>query len=212
MGKISEELLKTINILIDKKISSLPFCRIVDGKVVNKLESGYEVAVEGTIINVKEVGNGECYPNDIVKVYIPKNNIQNAYINVSENKITEKKDNTNSKIEEINNMLNTSLSYSSEPKLIGTWMGKPLYRRCFEIGTKKISATSWGILTTVNLNLNVIRLDGVRTNADNTTVYPLSYDGYRSTYEKDTGNINFYNSSSSAQTFYSFNIILEYTL
>lgn len=80
MGKISDELLKAINILIDKKISSLSFDRTVDGKVLDKTSTGYLVSVEGNQINVHNFGDGEFKKNDTVKVCIPQNNIKNAYL------------------------------------------------------------------------------------------------------------------------------------
>lgn len=210
---------KAINVLadeiakaIEKICPSLPFNRTVDGVIIKKTSIGYLVSFEGSERNVSTIGNGEYQQNDRVKVHIPMNNKQNAYIDLNEKKVQKEEDYTPIILNKLESQVNTALSHSTEPILIGTWMGKPLYRRCFVVGSTRIGAESWATLATLNKNLNVIKLDGARTNADNTTSYPLMYYTNRVVYDKDTGNIRFYNPSSSAQTFYSFNIIIEYTM
>lgn len=83
LADIADKILKAIEIIIDKKLGQLGFDRTVDGKIIEKTEKGYLVAIEGGKIEVK-LNGGEFYAKgDTVKVRIPQNNINQAYIEFS---------------------------------------------------------------------------------------------------------------------------------
>lgn len=79
MGKITDEILKAIDLIVDEKIKKVSFYRIPDGKIVSEYESGYVVAVEGKKIHIKSSKIG-LKVNDTVKVCFPQNNAMNAFI------------------------------------------------------------------------------------------------------------------------------------
>ena len=78
MEQINEQLLKAIEVMIDQKLSELHYDKTLDGKIVSKTEKGYLVGVGGREIAAKcsrSLNNG-----DVVRVHIPQNNWNNAYI------------------------------------------------------------------------------------------------------------------------------------
>ena len=77
-----ETLSKQIIKAIRKICNTLPFDRTVEGKIVSKTSTGYVVSVEGSQINVK--GNGLYDVNDIVRIHIPRNNTNKAYVDESD--------------------------------------------------------------------------------------------------------------------------------
>ena len=203
MGKISDELLKAINILIDKKISSLPLYREVDGKIIDKSSSGYLVSIEGEQINIPTFGYGEFKKNDTVKVCIPQNNMKNAYITVPLSDF-------GTMINKIENNTTNASTYSNQETLIGSYYDKNLYRRCFEKKMFVVGATSWAVMGEIAPGLEVKSLTGTFCN-DNVNIYPLLTSGsWHLRYENTTGKVYIYNPSSSTTTFYKINVIIEY--
>lgn len=199
--KISDEILKTIEIIVDEKIKSLSFDRTVDGKIIKKTSTGYLVSVEGNQIDVSVLGNGEFNKNETVKVVIPQNNIKNAYI---QNAVD-----YNEQIHNLKTRTNSLETYSNEEVLIGTWNGKKLYRRI--INNNKIisvAATTWYTVATIPSNLDIVGIYGSWD--DSIYILPLNYGNYHTRYVKETGLVQIYNASSEAKSFYEWNIIIEY--
>lgn len=201
MGKISEELLKAINILIDKKISSLQFDRTVDGKIIDKTSNGYLVSVEGNQVNIPTFGYGEFNKNDTVKVCIPQNNIKNAYITVPLSDF-------GAALNKIDDNTTNAFTYSNKETLIGSYEGKQLYRRVFRADNMAIGATSWTIVGKMKPDLNVISMYG---HFSDSIAYPLNMGSYHSRYVKSSGEVQFYNASSGTYTPVDIVIIVEYT-
>lgn len=78
MDQMNEQLLKAIEVMIDQKLSELHYDRTVDGKIISKTDKGYLVGVGGREITAKcsrSLNNG-----DVVRVHVPQNNWNKAYI------------------------------------------------------------------------------------------------------------------------------------
>lgn len=78
--EITDKILKTIEIMIDNKLSQLRFDRTVDARIIDKIEKGYTVMIDGVRITVKSYGDSVYKKGDEVKVLLPQNNINQAYI------------------------------------------------------------------------------------------------------------------------------------
>lgn len=203
MGKIADEILKAIEILIDKKINALPFDRTIDGKIIRKTSTGYLVSIEGDDIDIPVLGDGTFYQNDIVKIHIPQNDIKNAYI-VGTGINNEKQ------VNKLEHNLTQIQNYTFQEKLIGKWNDKDLYQQVITVDTPvSIAATTWYNITTIMSNLNIVSLEGTWHDANN--IYPFCYGSYHIYYIKSTGVIRFYNASSSAYVVTGFRVIIKYT-
>ena len=78
LKSITDELYKAVELLIDKKLSQLRFDRTVTGRIVKETDGGYIVAFEGNKVTIKSEAQ---YKNgSIVRVHLPQNNLNNAYI------------------------------------------------------------------------------------------------------------------------------------
>lgn len=78
--EITDKILKAIEIMIDNKLSQLRFDRTVDTRIIDKIEKGYTVMIDGIRITVKSYGDSVYKKGDEVKVLLPQNNINQAYI------------------------------------------------------------------------------------------------------------------------------------
>lgn len=78
--EITDKILKAIEIMIDNKLSQLRFDRTVDTRIIDKTEKGYTVMIDGVRITVKSYGDSVYKKGDEVKVLLPQNNINQAYI------------------------------------------------------------------------------------------------------------------------------------
>lgn len=78
--EITDKILKAIEIMIDNKLSQLRFDRTVDARIIDKIEKGYTVMIDGVRITVKPYGDSVYKKGDEVKVLLPQNNINQAYI------------------------------------------------------------------------------------------------------------------------------------
>lgn len=78
--EITDKILKAIEIMIDNKLSQLRFDRTVDTRIIDKIEKGYTVMIDGVRITVKSYGDSVYKKGDEVKVLLPQNNINQAYI------------------------------------------------------------------------------------------------------------------------------------
>lgn len=78
--EITDKILKAIEIMIDNKLSQLRFDRTVDARIIDKIEKGYTVMIDGVRITVKSYGDSVYKKGDEVKVLLPQNNINQAYI------------------------------------------------------------------------------------------------------------------------------------
>lgn len=78
--EITDKILKAIEIMIDNKLSQLRFDRTVDTRIIDKIEKGYTVMIDGVRITVKSYGDFVYKKGDEVKVLLPQNNINQAYI------------------------------------------------------------------------------------------------------------------------------------
>ncbi len=203
MGKITDEILKAVEIIVDKKLKSLPFDRTAEGKVIGRTKTGYLVCVEGSNLDIPVPGNAFFNPGDTVKVLIPQNNLRNAYLKGVETYLQ------NQAVErEPDNI--QSREYTSGEKAIGTWNGKTLYRQVITVDTPvSVAATTWYAIKNIAPNLNVVNLSGTWRYANE--IYPFCYGSYHLYYIKTSGIVRFYNPSSNAQTFYGFRVIIEYT-
>lgn len=75
---INEKIIKSIEIMLDKKLSELAFDRTVTGRIVKETDGGYIVAFEGNKVTIKSEAQ---YKNgSIVRVHLPQNNLNNGYI------------------------------------------------------------------------------------------------------------------------------------
>lgn len=79
MKKITDEILKAIDIIIDEKIKSLNFDKTHIGFVSKVLKDGYLVKYNGTEILIKESAK-KYNKGDFVKFCIPCNNKRNAFL------------------------------------------------------------------------------------------------------------------------------------
>lgn len=68
-----------------------------------------------------------------------------------------------------------ALSYSTEEQVIGTWMGKPLYRKVFTVDSLP-NAEAITIDTNLS-NIEVIRLYGATTGGPSGNVFPIPFVG-----------------------------------
>lgn len=84
MSKESEalqELMKAIKFFIHEEISKASFDRTLNGRVVSIVdEKTYKVNVKNNVYELPYYGNGTLVVNDIVKVVIPENNMNNIFI------------------------------------------------------------------------------------------------------------------------------------
>lgn len=78
MDNIQEYILQSIDILLDKKIDNLHFDKTYDGMILESSDNGYYVGVAGKKINAETSSTYSA--GDLVKVHIPLNNWNNAYI------------------------------------------------------------------------------------------------------------------------------------
>jgi len=76
----TDKILKAFEIMIDKKLEDLKYDRTVTGKIVKKTDTGYMVALEGNKVNIKANDTSKHKKGDIVKIHIPLDNINQAYI------------------------------------------------------------------------------------------------------------------------------------
>lgn len=77
--EITDKILKAMEIMIDEKLGQLNFDRTVDAKIVEKTEKGYLVAMEGNKFEIRS-NNGAFTKGDNVRICLPQNNINQAYI------------------------------------------------------------------------------------------------------------------------------------
>lgn len=194
---ISDEILKSIEIIVDKKLKGLRFDRTIDGKIIRKTNAGYLVGMEGTELNVTVNGTAEYEKNDSVKVVIPQNHINGAYIQgYPDNRLPY--------------MECTGRIYSDSEQTIGVCNGKTLFQRVLQTGARSIPAASWGTLGYISPFLNIVNIYG--TYESGTGFYALTTASYRPRYLSTTGAIDFYNASSdSVMSVSNFTVILEYT-
>lgn len=203
MGKITDEILKAVEIIVDKKLKSLPFDRTAEGKIIRKTKTGYLVSVEGRNLDIPYPESGSFQENDTVKVHIPQNNRRNAYLTGTQ------ADSGSTLLEAGYNGIRP-WEYSSEEKAIGIWNGKTLYRRTVTVTSPvSIAATSWYTIRKIAPGLNVLNLYGTFHEAN--AIYPFCYGSYHIRYLKNTGEITFYNTGSGAYAPTGFRVVIEYT-
>ena len=80
MSKISDEILKSIEIIVNNVAKRLDFDRTYTGIVSAVNSDGYTVKYNGTEINIKTTAIGVYKVNDAVKFCIPCGNKRKAYI------------------------------------------------------------------------------------------------------------------------------------
>lgn len=79
MGKIKDEIIKAIDIIIDTKLDKLNFDRTYIGIVSEVLPDGYTIKYNGTEITIKETVQ-KYKKGDTIKFCMPCNNKKNAFI------------------------------------------------------------------------------------------------------------------------------------
>lgn len=79
MSKISDEILKSIEIMIDSVVEKLDFDRTHTGIVSSVNTDGYTVKYNGTEINIKTNATDVFKKGDMVNFCIPCGNKRNAY-------------------------------------------------------------------------------------------------------------------------------------
>lgn len=200
MADIADKILKAIEIIIDKKLGQLGFDRTVDGKIIEKTEKGYLVAIEGNKVNVKLYGSAVYEKGDIVKVRIPQNNINQAYIENPQIDYSEK-------FSDMTTSINALRIDSSKDQVIGTWFGKTVYRKCIEHVAVSVGATSWGTICYITPNARLLRFDGTYGSSSQSTIGRGSYQ-----YVTASGAIQVYNGGSNAATIGPFYLIIDYVL
>ena len=67
-------------------------------------------------------------------------------------------DNLNESVDELNNSLKGLGVHSSDEQVIGTWFGKPLYRKCCEVTNVNIAEAE--IPLNINNIDNIVKIDG----------------------------------------------------
>lgn len=80
MSKISDEILRSIEIIVNNVAKHLDFDRTYTGIVSTINSDGYTVKYNGTEINIKTTATDVYNVNDVVKFCIPCGNKRKAYI------------------------------------------------------------------------------------------------------------------------------------
>ena len=75
------------------------------------------------------------------------------------------------------NEVNDKLNYSTEEQRIGTWIGKPLYRKVVYLNTLPNNATDVRYATGITTNIDVIKMYGKAYNTSNNRTFPLPFVG-----------------------------------
>lgn len=79
MSKISDEILKSIEIMIDSVVEKLDFDRTYTGIISSVNKDGYTVKYNGTEINIKTNATDVFKKGDMVKFCVPCGNKRKAY-------------------------------------------------------------------------------------------------------------------------------------
>lgn len=79
MSKISDEILKSIEIMIDSVVEKLDFDRTYTGIISSVNKDGYTVKYNGTEINIKTTATDVFKKGDMVKFCVPCGNKMKAY-------------------------------------------------------------------------------------------------------------------------------------
>ena len=79
MSKISDEILKSIEIMIDSVVEKLDFDRTYTGIISSVNKDGYTVKYNGTEINIKTTDTDVFKKGDMVNFCIPCGNKRKAY-------------------------------------------------------------------------------------------------------------------------------------
>lgn len=79
MSKISDEILKSIEIMIDSVVEKLDFDRTYTGIISSVNKDGYTVKYSGTEINIKTTATDVFKKGDMVKFCVPCGNKMKAY-------------------------------------------------------------------------------------------------------------------------------------
>lgn len=83
VDKLQEEILKSINILVDKKFKSLKFNYYVEGKVLSKnLDGTFLVVINGEQENLTARSGLSLNVNDVVLVLVPNGNTSFKFIDL----------------------------------------------------------------------------------------------------------------------------------
>ena len=196
MADIADKILKAIEIIIDKKLGQLGFDRTVDGKIIEKTEKGYLVAIEGGKINIKYNGCQAYSKENIVKICIPQNNIRQAYI--VENNVKQQPETTTTEL----------LKYDNNEICIGTWFGSTLYRKSFQIKSLYTGGSSWGLIGNLGRDMQIKSMES--SWFDGSNYYVSGYGSWSLRYEPTTGSLYVLNASSNAYTFQNIKITVEY--
>lgn len=196
LADIADKILKAIEIIIDKKLGQLGFDRTVDGKIVEKTEKGYLVAIEGGKINIKYNGCQAYSKENIVKICIPQNNIRQAYI--VENNVKQQPETTTTEL----------LKYDNNEICIGTWFGSTLYRKSFQIKSLYTGGSSWGLIGNLGRDMQIKSMES--SWFDGSNYYVSGYGSWSLRYEPATGSLYVLNPSSNAYTFQDIKITVEY--
>lgn len=114
-------------------------------------------------------------------------------------------------VQAINNKFNEISTYSTEERVIGTWLGKPLYRKVINFGSLPNATTK--LVTTTLANVNYINMYGMANNE--TDYFPLNMSRPVSGSNLDLGcrinNNNIVIESATDRSNFNAYIILEYT-
>lgn len=83
VDKLQEEILKSINILVDKKFKNLKFNYYIEGKVLSKnLNGTYLVIINGEQENLKARSELNLNINDVVLILVPNGNTSFKFIDL----------------------------------------------------------------------------------------------------------------------------------
>lgn len=83
-NEIANSLFEAIDIIVDKKLSSLDFDRTIVGEIEGRAERGYKVRYGDTSFIAYSADRGTSYaPGAAVYILIPKNNFSNTKIILS---------------------------------------------------------------------------------------------------------------------------------
>lgn len=80
IDKISTELLKSIEIIVNSAVKQLDFDRTYSGIISSVNKDGYTVKYNGTHINIKTSQTNVYKVNEHVRICIPCGNKRKAYI------------------------------------------------------------------------------------------------------------------------------------
>lgn len=75
------------------------------------------------------------------------------------------------------NEVNDKLNYSTEEQRVGTWIGKPLYRKVVYLNTLPNNAIDVRYATGITTNIDVIKMYGKAYNTRNNRTFPLPFVG-----------------------------------